>query len=91
MEKQFSDHVGRARQEQMRLEEMALEAAERTWEWRNLRQVGFGVTFWPFQWGLGVNRWSDKFGGTIDLSIGPFDFTFSFNAGASGVARLASE
>lgn len=39
--------------DQDKLEAVALEAEQRTWEWRNLRQVGFGVTFWPFQWGLG--------------------------------------
>lgn len=83
--KSSDDHV----QEMMALEAAERCEAERTWEWRNLRQVGFGVTFWPFQWGFGVERWSDKFGGTIDLAIGPFDFTFSFNAGVSGIARLA--
>lgn len=64
--------------------------AEAVWEWRNLRQVGIGLTLWPFDWRLNATKWDDKFGGSMTVLIGPFDLTISYNCGTAGVARLAS-
>ena len=52
------------------------------WEWRNLRNFGFSIGFWPLEWTLGFHRFDDEFGGVMEVHFGPFFVAFNY----SGVA-----
>lgn len=66
---------------QERISEIAAENAP--WSWKNLRSVGLGFRVWPIEWELGVHRWDDRFGGSILVSLGPFEFGFYYNDGSA--------
>ena len=56
---------------------------ENEWEWSSLKNVGFGVEFWPLTWWplWDFYRGDDYAGGTARVRLGPFDFVFHYNRG----------
>ncbi|MFG1304211.1 hypothetical protein V5F34_08730 [Xanthobacter autotrophicus] len=55
--------------------------AEHRWHWRNCRDIGLSVQFWPLSWNLRAVRDADVFGGQWQLDIGPFAFVLHANIG----------
>lgn len=51
------------------------------WHWRNCRDIGLSVQFWPLSWNLRAVRDADVFGGQWQLDIGPFAFVLHANIG----------
>lgn len=63
--------------------------ADGPWRWRNLRSVGLGVQVWSWPWMVDANFDADAYGGTADISFGPFLLTFYFNCGsAENIRRI---
>ena len=62
-----------------------------SWKWHRTRDIGFSISFWPFQWHLGVQRSGDFFGGYICVAIGPFDFRIDGNATSGLFGKYANE
>lgn len=71
------------------LQERVSEIAEESgpWRWSRLRSLGFGVSFWPLEWGLGTYRSDDKWGGMMSVAIGPLELTMHYNDGSAMQAR----
>lgn len=67
--------------------EQAEAFANGTWEWRNTRSVGLGIQIWSSPWVVEANFDADVYGGTADVSFGPFVLTFYFNCGSDENAR----
>lgn len=70
-------------------------SAHSKFDWRNTREVAFGVQLWPMVW-LHWLRWSvrhdnDAFGGVSTLNLGPLVLTLTYNVGEANVARIARE
>lgn len=51
------------------------------WHWRNCRDIGFSIHFWPLTWRFGFERDADVYGGDWRLQLGPIMFTLSANIG----------
>jgi len=56
-------------------------AGEPRWHWRNCRDIGFSVHFFPLSWSLRFERDADVYGGDWRLHIGPFGFVMHANIG----------
>lgn len=54
---------------------------EPMWHWRNCRDIGFSMQFWPFSWGLSIGSSADVYGGEWVLNLGPFSFMLHANIG----------
>lgn len=54
---------------------------EPRWHWRNCREIGVGVQFWPLMWKLRAERDADVYGGEWRLDIGPLTFILFANIG----------
>jgi hypothetical protein len=70
-------------------------AAERAsfqrWRWRNCRDIGFSIGFWPLSWAVGFQRGGDAYGVRYDLLLGPFNIAVDANIGRHAVeAALTS-
>ncbi|MCW1844196.1 hypothetical protein [Prosthecomicrobium hirschii] len=55
--------------------------SEPRWHWRNCRDIGIGVQFWPLMWKLGAVRDTDVYGGEWRLDLGPFTLIVFANIG----------
>lgn len=52
------------------------------WRWRDTRDIGMGLQFWPFNWRYwGIKRFSSGMGWCMMLMAGPILIEISFNAG----------
>ncbi len=56
---------------------------DNTWRWRYVRSMGFSVGFWPLEWGLSYYCVEDRFGGSREVSFGPFALTLNYNDGSA--------
>ncbi len=54
---------------------------EPNWTWKNCRDIGFSVHFWPLTWRFGFERDVDVYGGDWRLSLGPLLVVMSANIG----------
>lgn len=55
----------------------------------SLSRLGLGISIWPFQW-LPIWRWqryADRWGATVIITIGPIDITLSYDHGPLGPDR----
>lgn len=59
-----------------------------TWKWHRLRNIAFGVEFWPLEWGFGIDRNAGFYGGKTSLGLGPFVLTLHYNS-CTGLFRRA--
>ena len=50
-------------------------------EWRNCRDIGLAIHFWPLTWRFGFRRTADLYGGEWSISVGPICLTLSANIG----------
>lgn len=62
--------------------ELRPHASARRFRWRDLRDFGLSVEFWPFHWWplFWTERDDDGFGGRVTLLIGPLLFRVDYNA-----------
>jgi hypothetical protein len=51
------------------------------WHWRNCREIGFGMSFWPLTWVFGFERSGDVYGVVYHLSLGPLLLQLHANIG----------
>lgn len=51
------------------------------WQWKRLRDFGFGVEIWPVNWSVMWGCDDDEHGGEAYLHLGPIGFRFIFNEG----------
>lgn len=51
------------------------------WHWRNCRDIGISVHFFPLSWRLGFVREADVYGGDWAVEVGPLIFTLHANIG----------
>ncbi|WP_336801744.1 hypothetical protein [Kaistia sp. MMO-174] len=51
------------------------------WHWRNCRDVGVSIHFFPLSWRLGFEREADVYGGDWHLLVGPLGFVLHANIG----------
>lgn len=51
------------------------------WHWRNCRDIGFSIHFWPLTWRFGFKRDADVYGMEWTLNVGPVSFVLSANIG----------
>lgn len=54
---------------------------EPRWHWRNCRDVGVSVQFFPLSWRFGFERSADVYGGDWRLLVGPLWFVLHANIG----------
>lgn len=51
------------------------------WHWRNLRDFGFSLHFWPLTWRWGFKQEADIYGGQWIANVGPLALIFHANIG----------
>lgn len=56
------------------------------WHWRNCRDIGFSIHFWPLTWRFGIERYVDVYGGEWKLNLGPIMFVVD-----AGIGNCSSE
>jgi len=54
---------------------------EPRWHWRNCREIGISVQFWPLSWQLGIDSGADVFGGEWRINLGPLMVALHANIG----------
>lgn len=52
------------------------------WRWRDARDFGIGIQFWPLHWTeWRIRRYSSGMGWALSIIAGPIGIEFSINAG----------
>lgn len=61
------------------------------WRWRDLREIGLGLEFWPLSWSLCGYVDADQYGGRAELHVGPVGVVLEFNCGGlEGIRRVSA-